>query len=176
MKLADLVDTDLTALKLLLDSVPPFLRQRAADALARNDRDASEAYRRALGLELESLVLQLNATVDGLLLLLAARLKGKDLTASYTKESRNTWLTDLENHCGFKRGDLEGWEAVESTKSDSNLVKHRLGVSFAPGKDTPLTVEHVVDLTENTVLSRCSGVRQWLLALADRCKNLESAE
>ena len=80
MTLADLVDSDLTPLKLLLDTVPPLLRKNAAAAVASKDVHLSTAWRQALSLELESIVLQLNAAVDGFLLLLATRLKGKDLT------------------------------------------------------------------------------------------------
>jgi hypothetical protein len=90
MILSDLVDAELTPIKLLLETVPPLLRQRAAAALGAGDKMLGTAYLQALGLELESIVLQLNAAVEGFLLLLATRLKGNAITAGYTKESRGT--------------------------------------------------------------------------------------
>ena len=134
MNLQQLVDADLTPLKLLLDTVPPLLRKRAADALKIGDQLGAYAYLEALGLELESLILQLNATVDGFLFLLVTRLKGKKITASYTKKGRDEWLTDLEKAMSFKRSELKKWNEVEATRTDSNSVKHRLGLDFAPGQ------------------------------------------
>lgn len=173
MKLADLIDADLTPLKLLLDTVPPLLRQQAAAALARKDEQLGTAWLQALSLELESIVLQLNAAVDGFLLLLATRLKGKDLTAAYTKKNRSAWLADLETALDFKGQELKGWDEVEATRKDSNLVKHRLGIEFSAGTDTPLSLNHVVELTEAIVLERFVGVRQWLCEVANKCRSLE---
>ena len=107
MNLQQLVDADLTPLTLLLDTVPPLLRKRAADALAMGDKPGAHAYLQALGLELESLILQLNATVDGFLFLLVTRLKGRKITASYTKKGRVRWLTDLEKAMAFERSELK---------------------------------------------------------------------
>ncbi len=173
MGLTRVVEADLAPLKLLLDTVPPLLRQRAADAIAARDQQAAATYLQALRLELESLVIQLNAAVDGLLLILVTRWKGSAITPSYTKQYRYTWLTDLENEFGFKRADLKGWQEVEETGTDSNLIKHRLGLNLAAGRETPLAINRVVELTEATVLSRFLGVRSWLLELIDRCKRLD---
>ena len=114
MNLQQLVDADLTPLTLLLDTVPPLLRKRAADALAMGDKPGAHAYLQALGLELESLILQLNATVDGFLFLLVTRLKGRKITASYTKKGRVRWLTDLEKAMAFERSELKRVERCRS--------------------------------------------------------------
>ena len=175
MNLQQLVDADLTPLKLILDTVPPLLRKHAADALAIGDQPGADAYLQALGLELESLVLQLNATVDGFVFLLVTRLKGKKITASYTKKGRDRWLTDLEKAMGFQRSELKEWNEVEATRTDSNSVKHRLGLEFAPGQEAPLSLTNVVQLTEGTVLARFLGLRLWLLDLVERCESLDTA-
>ena len=175
MKLTELIDADLTPIKLLLDTVPPMLRKQAASALASGDELLSIAWLRALSLELESLILQLNAAVDGLLLLLVTRLKGGAITASYTKKQRSTWLSDLETALEFDKKEVKGWDAVEATRTDSNLIKHRLGVDFAPGEETLLSLKNVVQLTEETVLERFLGVRQWLVGLADSCRSLDES-
>ena len=51
MNLKDLIDADLTAVKLLLDTVPSLLRKRAAAALRVGDTAGAQAHLRALGLE-----------------------------------------------------------------------------------------------------------------------------
>ena len=173
MALEHLVDDALTPIKLLLDIVPPLLRKRAAAALSAGDKLATTAHLQALGLELESLLLQLNATIEGFLFLLASRLKGKQVTAAYTKSGRAQWLADLEIAFTFEGAKLSGWQHVDVTRTDSNLLKHRLGIEFIPGTTTPLDIKKTVDLTEAIVLERFLGVRQWMLQLVQSCKPLD---
>lgn len=174
MRLKDLIEAELTPIKLLLDTIPPDLRQRAAAALSSGDKTLGNAWLQALGLELESLLLHLNAAVEGFLFLLATRVKGKAISAGYTKESRSKWLTDLETSQNFRGAELPGWAEVEKTRTESNLVKHRPGLDFAPGVDAPLSLSHVVQPTEEEVLSRFLGANQWLQALAAKCAPLDS--
>lgn len=169
-RLESVVDAELAPIKLLLDSIPPFLRERAARAATQGDALASNVYRQALGLELESLVLQLNAAVDGFVFVATMSLKGDSVTASHTRRSRSEWLADLQAALSFSAAELSGWEAIEATRAEGNLIKHRLGIAFSVGSETPLAIETVLSLDEALVRERFVGVRRWLVEVARRCE------
>ena len=114
MRFADSLEQDFAALKLFLDEVPAFLRDRTAAAARAGDTRARDIYRMTKTIALESCVHLLNSMVDGAVLILANRTRGTNINARDMGRSREVLEGEIETRLGLKLNALAG---ITSTKS-----------------------------------------------------------
>lgn len=167
------LDSELTAIKLFLDEVPPFLAARAADVA--NDTEGPytapllttrQAYEVARQLSLEAVLGQLNAVVDGCLLVLANRVKDVPPTWKDMSRPRSALVRELESAFSTKAGLHPGWLQVELLREEANAIKHRMGFIFSEGEFSPLGIDKDVRPTHDLLMERFLGVRTWLGSLS----------
>ena len=169
MNLEPYIDSELTAIKLFLDEVPVFLAAKGADVI--NDDEGPytapllttrQAYEVARQLSLEAVLGQINAVVDGCLLVLANRVKEAPPTWKDMNRPRSALLKELESAFSTKAGLHPGWEQVDLLREEVNAIKHRMGFMFGEGAFGPLGIEKDVKPTQESVMERFLGVRAWL--------------
>ena len=169
MNLEPFIDSELTAVKLFLDEVPSFLAAKAAEVANDNEGPYTapllttrQAYEVARQLSLEAMLSQLNAIVDGCLLVLANRVRNAAPTWKDMNRPRSALVKELEATFSTKAGLHPGWEQVEFLREEVNAIKHRMGFIFGVGEFSPLGIEKDVKPTHDLVMERFLGVRAWL--------------
>ena len=131
------------------------------------DKIARDAYRMTRTVALEGGVHLLNAMVDGGLLILANRTREK-IKPSDMGRSREVLISEIEERIGAEVETLPGWNEVEKLRSDANALKHRVGLTFGPGTETPLSIKTDVSVTQDDLMKGLMSVRQWLLEIDRR--------
>ena len=168
MRFADSLEQDIAAIKLFIDEVPAFLGDRTAAAAGAGDIHTRDAYRMAQTIALESCVHLLNSMVDGALLILANRTRAAHVIGVDVGRSRETLEKEIEVHLELELNTLTGWDQVDKIRCDANALKHRVGLTFKPGTDAPLTITDDVNVNQAELLECLTGVRAWLLEIDRR--------
>ena len=168
MRFADSLEQDIAAIKLFIDEVPAFLRDRTAAAAGVGAIRTRDAYRMTQTIALESCVHLLNSMVDGALLILANRTRGAHINAGDMGRSRGTLEKEIEARLGLELNTLTGWDQVDKIRRDANALKHRVGLTFEPGADAPLTITDDVNVNQAELLECLTGARAWLLEIDRR--------
>lgn len=165
------VNWELDAIDRLRDDVPSCLLERVEEArragrsgfLPNGKMSDEETYLAAASLSLESVIHQLNAVVDWMLLALASRIlppKWATTRKAHTR-SRSSLSKAIEDHYN----DLPGWNEIQLLGEDANALNHR-GGSHLP-EPTPLGIPMFrhADTTIETLRVRCAGTWAWLQAI-----------
>ena len=168
MHFADSLERDVTALKLFLDEVPAFLRDRTAAVAQAGDTVGRDAYRMTQTVALEAGIHLLNSMVDGALLILANRTRGTDIKARDMGRFRDTLEGEIEERLRLKLSTLTGWDQVDKIRRHANALKNRLGLTFARGTAAPLTITEDVNVTPAQLVELLVGARAWLLDIDKR--------
>ncbi len=165
MQFDEAASRDMRALRVMLEVAYACIVRNGLDARARGDAEGEATARTALTLLLESTLMTLNSHIDGAIAACELSTNPKVPTVAATRAPRTEQLSRLEVRFTFDRTQLPGWDAVSVTNDQSNAVKHRLGLTWATGTTTPLSITDSVEIERTKLLSRTYEVEAWVTAL-----------